>query len=260
MLICMSRTFVIGDVHGCHDELKELYSKLNFNSQTDKIILTGDLVDRGPQSKAVVSWCRFMKNRHPNSFFVVQGNHDEVYPRYQKGLERKQKDPKFHMNLHLNEHKTKVFESLNEEDIHFLKMLPSYYIVSSDWVVVHAGFEPSIPLEKQDYGKMQHIRYLDKDTNKTLSLGKDFKQPDNSVYWTEKYNLPYNVVYGHMVHSRKTPKISFGVDGQKCVGVDTGGCFGHMLSAYVIETGEVIQVKAKEAYVQMHGSLANIED
>jgi len=47
-------TYVIGDVHGCFDELKKLLKKISFNPSKDSIIFTGDLVNRGNQSLEVL--------------------------------------------------------------------------------------------------------------------------------------------------------------------------------------------------------------
>ena len=45
-------TYIIGDVHGCYDQFVCLLNKIDYNSQKDKIVLTGDLVNRGPESLA----------------------------------------------------------------------------------------------------------------------------------------------------------------------------------------------------------------
>ena len=64
-------TYVIGDVHGCFDELKKLLKKISFNPSKDSIIFTGDLVNRGNQSLEVLEFC--MKEK---SIDTVLGNHD----------------------------------------------------------------------------------------------------------------------------------------------------------------------------------------
>ena len=64
-------TYVIGDVHGCFDQFISLLDKIDYNSQNDKIILTGDLVNRGPKSLAVLNYCMADKN-----ITSVLGNHD----------------------------------------------------------------------------------------------------------------------------------------------------------------------------------------
>jgi Calcineurin-like phosphoesterase len=48
-------TYVIGDIHGCPDELTRLVDKLPLNS-SDRLIFLGDYVDRGPDSKGVISY------------------------------------------------------------------------------------------------------------------------------------------------------------------------------------------------------------
>jgi len=44
------RDFVIGDLHGCYDELKDKLLDVNFNEEVDRVFSVGDLVDRGPES------------------------------------------------------------------------------------------------------------------------------------------------------------------------------------------------------------------
>lgn len=64
-------TYVVGDVHGCFNQFLILLNKINYNFSKDKIILTGDLVNRGNESLAMLNFC--MAN--PN-IQTVLGNHD----------------------------------------------------------------------------------------------------------------------------------------------------------------------------------------
>ena len=64
-------TYVIGDVHGCFDQFIRLVKKIDYDSKKDQIILTGDLVNRGPKSLDVVNYCMADKN-----ITTVLGNHD----------------------------------------------------------------------------------------------------------------------------------------------------------------------------------------
>lgn len=68
--------WVIGDVHGCYEQLKSLYRSLDFDPDKDSLWLTGDLVNRGPDSARVLRWCRKREKQLGNRFRCVLGNHD----------------------------------------------------------------------------------------------------------------------------------------------------------------------------------------
>jgi bis(5'-nucleosyl)-tetraphosphatase (symmetrical) len=64
--------YVIGDVQGCYDPLQRLLEHINYNEQVDRLWFVGDLVNRGPESLAVL---RFIKNL-PLPARITLGNHD----------------------------------------------------------------------------------------------------------------------------------------------------------------------------------------
>ena len=66
--------YVLGDLHGCHAELRQLLKKIDYSPTHDKLLLTGDLVGRGPQSLAVVRTIKELQEK--NSVILVLGNHD----------------------------------------------------------------------------------------------------------------------------------------------------------------------------------------
>lgn len=55
------RTLILGDIHGCYDELECLLSKVAYDKTKDKLYCVGDLVDRGPKTLDVLDF--FMSNR-----------------------------------------------------------------------------------------------------------------------------------------------------------------------------------------------------
>ncbi|KAJ1624224.1 Metallo-dependent phosphatase-like protein [Pavlovales sp. CCMP2436] len=70
------RVVIIGDVHGCIDELNRILVKVKYRPASDQIILLGDLVDKGPSVAALVRWAREHK------ISAVRGNHDEALLQY----------------------------------------------------------------------------------------------------------------------------------------------------------------------------------
>jgi hypothetical protein len=72
------------------------------------------------------------------------------------------------------------------------------------------------------------------------------KEAAGAHFWTKYGPFGYDIIYGHNVWDE--PRIDRFDDGTKCVGIDTGCCFGKKLSAYIIETQEFIQVPAKRVY------------
>lgn len=64
--------YIVGDVHGCIDELRLLLEKVNFDPQQDQLWSVGDLVGRGPHSKNVLEFVVELGR----AFRCVLGNHD----------------------------------------------------------------------------------------------------------------------------------------------------------------------------------------
>lgn len=74
------RDFVVGDIHGCYDELMILLRAIKFNPLYDRVICTGDLIDRGTKSKECVELLQ------EPWFFSVFGNHEEIFRQREDGF------------------------------------------------------------------------------------------------------------------------------------------------------------------------------
>ena len=66
------RDFVVGDIHGMFSALEDFLEELSFDSARDRLFSAGDLIDRGPESDAVLQWLRGR-----SWFHAIRGNHDQ---------------------------------------------------------------------------------------------------------------------------------------------------------------------------------------
>jgi len=101
------RTILIGDVHGCFVELKALLKKARFNVQSDRLVLAGDLVGKGPYSRQVVEFVRKVGG------IAVRGNHDHRAVKAHAGMLRT-----------LKTEVKKLVDELGAESLDWLATLP----------------------------------------------------------------------------------------------------------------------------------------
>ena len=75
------RKVVIGDVHGCLEELITLIAKLNLN-ETDEVVFVGDLLNKGPDSFGVWRYVQERNNFNGAKVVFCWGNHEDKHYRY----------------------------------------------------------------------------------------------------------------------------------------------------------------------------------
>lgn len=73
------RDFAVGDIHGCFSKLQAQLDRIGFDPAVDRLFSVGDLVDRGPESEAVLEWLA------KPWFHAVMGNHDDMALRWPLG-------------------------------------------------------------------------------------------------------------------------------------------------------------------------------
>ena len=71
------RTIIIGDIHGCSGALRLLLAKIMPDEKADRLILLGDLFDRGPDSWGVFQMVRELADKFGDRFVLLRGNHDD---------------------------------------------------------------------------------------------------------------------------------------------------------------------------------------
>lgn len=235
-----SRVILVGDVHGCYDELRALLDKCGYSRNNgDVVVLVGDLTNKGPKSAEVV------RLAVDSGFHAVCGNHDLI------ALERWDEwrrtgavpPPEAHGDF-------EFVSSLRPEDVDYLAGLPLTITLPDheDTIVVHAGLVPGVPLEQQRLLDMIQIRNVLEVTEGGDSQGVRRYVAHHGVdkgeawakAWCARDNAgspPNTVVFGH--------------DGPRglqlhpfALGLDSNCCNGGSLTAYVLPAKEVVSVPA----------------
>ena len=84
----MMRSIIIGDIHGCDRELKELLEQVQ-PGEEDRLILLGDLFDRGPESREVFRTVQALAEQFGERFVLLRGNHEDYLLREKLTLREK---------------------------------------------------------------------------------------------------------------------------------------------------------------------------
>lgn len=220
------RTILIGDLHGCLDELEDLLRACDA-SERDRVISVGDLVAKGPDSRGVVR--RFRRA----GWQAVLGNHDAHVLRWRAA---KRAEARARGRLHHFE----VARSLDAADADWLAALPLWLELPASLGggvpvrVVHAGFVPGVPLAQQEREQLLNLRSLRADGAPSARV--------EGTPWAAAWPGPEHVVFGHdalrglQQHPRAT-------------GLDTGCVYGGRLTALVLPERRLVSVPARRAYL-----------
>lgn len=211
------RTLIIGDVHGCIDELRALLALLAPKPGED-LLFIGDLINKGPDSAAVWREYRRLGAR------AVVGNHERALiemaaGRWNRGGLYKRMRKEFGDD----------FEALLAD----LKTWP-YLIETPDYIAVHAGFRPDRPPARTDEEDLCTLRTW---RNKA-SLDRS-ERP-----WFEDYTGDKLVVFGHWAALR-------GVVRPNAIGLDTGCVYGGLLTALELPSRRLLSVPARRVYEEI---------
>jgi hypothetical protein len=205
----MALTAIVGDVHGCTAELEELLEQLRFDPGTDRLVLVGDLVARGPDSLGALALARRL------GALVVRGNHEDRLLAW-----RRKGKP-------LSAEHERLADELSDEDWRMLEALPLWAeLPAHGALVVHAGIVPGLAVERTPAEALLKMRTID-------SRGRYSDEPTAGPLWGEGYEGPPHVVFGH--HARPEPQLH-----AWATGIDTGCVYGGSLSAIVLAEGEPV--------------------
>jgi serine/threonine protein phosphatase 1 len=208
------RTIVVGDIHGCWDELATLLAEVEFGP-ADLLLCVGDMIDRGPDSWRVARFFREATNAH-----AALGNHERRLARHV-----------LHQGLAAWSQRHTLSQLPAEEHTgwaRWLLALPAV-IATPEVVVTHARLDPQLPLDAQDPFHTCAVggyRVL-------IDLG-----ADGVPTWYRELKETRPVCMGHLRYDRVAlvPHLLYALD--------TGCCHGDRLTAVVLPEQALVSVPA----------------
>ncbi|MCL6479490.1 MAG: polynucleotide kinase-phosphatase [Peptococcaceae bacterium] len=248
---------IIGDVHGCFDELSSLLEELGYQiEQVDaaedygykishpegrKAVFLGDLVDRGPNIPGVLKLVMSMVKS--GVALCVPGNHDIKLLRKLKG-KNVQVTHGLEQTLAQIEKEPPEFIS---ETASFIDGLVSHYVLDGGKLVVaHAGMKEE--MQGRGSGKVREFALFGETTGETDEFGLPIRHN-----WASEYRGRAMVVYGH------TP-VAEAEWINNTINIDTGCVFGGKLTALRYPEKELVEVPALYTYYEPARPFLDIED
>jgi len=230
---------IVGDVHGCHDELIAILEKLGYETTASpishpdgrRVVFLGDLVDRGPGSDAVLETAMAMVAG--GTALCILGNHENKLSRALAGR-----------NVTVSHGLAETLEQLEtrpaefrQQVAQFLDSLVSHYILDQGRLVVaHAGLPERY--QGRSSGRVRSIALYGDTDGETDEFGLPLRYP-----WAEDYRGPATVVYGHT----PVPDAEW-LNNTICL--DTGAVFGGELTALRWPEKELVSVAANQEYYE----------
>ncbi len=245
---------IIGDVHGCGDELEALLAKLGYTWQPitplpspltynrlyshphgRTAIFLGDLVDRGPRSLDVYQLVRHMVTA--GHALCVPGNHDVKLMRKLYGRDVKVRYGLQQTLAEIEALPPDVCEPFSQQMADWIHNLVSHYVLADGQLVVaHAGLKE--PLQGRASGRVREFALYGETTGETDEFGLPVR-----ANWALDYRGRAMVVYGHT----PVPQAEWL---NNTINIDTGCVFGGKLTALRYPERELVSVPAARTYAE----------
>ena len=203
------KIFAVGDIHGSYDKLTRLMDRLPYDPERDTLVFLGDYIDRGPRSKDVINYLCQLRSQVKQLIMLI-GNHEYMMLEYQRTGDPSLLPFLRHIGLDATldsygaANPQALLEKLTFPDEHLElleKLLP--YWETEDYIFVHAGLEPGVPLDKQEISTLCEAR---------------------STFLSAEHDYGKLVIFGHTPFD--LPFVS-----PHRIGIDTGAAYGNLLTA-----------------------------
>jgi protein phosphatase len=242
---------IVGDVHGCADELEELLALLGYeiveqrpdgfpeggavyaHPKGRRAIFVGDLVDRGPRILDALQIARNMLEH--GSALCVPGNHDQKLVRALRGRDVQITHGLDRSLGEIDSLPDGQREAARSEVVRFLDSLVSHYVFDDgNLVVAHAGMKEE--MQGRGSGKVRDFALYGETTGETDEFGLPVRWN-----WAAEYRGQAIVVYGHT----PVPEPEWL---NRTINIDTGCVFGGRLTALRYPEKELVSVPARAVY------------
>jgi protein phosphatase len=254
---------IIGDVHGCCDELEQLLGQLGYqvigrsetgspldgpicaHPQGRKAVFLGDLADRGPRILDTVRLVRNMVNA--GHALAVPGNHDLKLVRRLRGKDVQMTHGLAESVAEIEALPDEIRKAAADDIAEFLYRLVSHYVLDDGKLVVaHAGMKHE--MQGRGSAKVRDFALYGETTGETDEFGLPVR-----YNWAAEYRGPAMVVYGHT----PVPEPDWL---NRTINIDTGCVFGGSLTALRYPEKELVSVPAARTYQEPARPFLSDED
>lgn len=216
-------TYIISDIHGCNKTFRKALKSIALK-KTDNLILLGDLIDRGPDSKGVLDTVLLLRD-HSFNVVCVKGNHEQMFIDALDDTYEKVQWIRNGGKQTLQSFLTSDISTIPQSYVDLISSFEDYYLVGN-YIFVHAGLD--------------------------MTLENPFEDK-HSLFWLRDWKVVYNkswlgdriVIHGHTPSKDSQIKEQFNLDNLQVWGID-GGVYlreeeGYgKLCVFKLETKEVV--------------------